>query len=192
MPEHRRKTRPPRQQMQQQSRPRRLDDRDWRLLTLLQDDARVSNAELARQVNLSAPGLQKRIRRLEARGVIRRYVTLLDRQAVGLDLLCFVSVSLAHHRPDAAEQFRDEMKVMPEVLECHYLTREFDYVMKVVVADHTELERFLFEKLMRVEGVDRVRTSIVLNEIKVSTALPLGDESARTGASGSRPTQRQP
>lgn len=152
----------------------RLDDRDWRLLALLQDDARVTSAELARKVNLSAPGLQKRLKKLEQRGVIRRYVTLLDREAVGLDLLCFVNVSLAHHRPDSAERFRDEMKVMPEVLECHYLTGEFDYVMKVVVANHTELERFLFEKLMRVEGVDRVRTSIVLNEIKVSTALPLG------------------
>jgi DNA-binding Lrp family transcriptional regulator len=167
-------------------RPRRLDDRDWRLLRLLQDDGRISNAELARQVNLSAPGLQKRIRKLEQRGVIRRYVTLLDRQAVGLDLLCFVNVSLAHHRPDAAEQFRDEMKVMPEVLECHYLTGEFDYVVKVVVADHTELERFLFERLMRIEGVDRVRTSIVLNEIKASTALPLRDQAVEAAAIGAR------
>jgi DNA-binding Lrp family transcriptional regulator len=170
-------------------RPRRLDDRDWRLLQLLQDDARTSNAELARMVNLSAPGLQKRVRKLEQRGVIRRYVTLLDREAVGLDLLCFVNVSLAHHRPDAAERFRDEMKVMPEVLECHYLTGEFDYVMKFVVADHTELERFLFEKLMRVEGVDRVRTSIVLNEIKVSTALPLRDRSKDEGNGGPAATR---
>ncbi len=151
----------------------RLDDLDRRLLALLQDDARASSAELARKIDLSPPGLQKRLRKLEERGVIRRYATVLNREAVGLDLLCFVNVQLAHHRPDTAERFRDEMKVLPQVLECHYLTGEFDYVVKIVVANHTELEKFLFEKLMRIEGVDRIRTSIVLNEIKVSTALPL-------------------
>ena len=133
----------------------------------------MTSADLARKLGLSAPGLYKRLRKLEQWRVIRRYVALLDREAIGLDLLCFVNVSLAHHRPDATERFRDTMKGMPEVLECHYLTGEFDYAMKVVVANHTELEKFLFEKLMRVEGVDRVRTSIVLNEIKSSTALPL-------------------
>ena len=150
-----------------------MDQLDWRLLSLLQRDARVTNAELARQLGLSPPGLQKRLRKLEERGVIRRYVALLDRQALGLDLLCFVNVSLAHHRPDLRQRFRDAMRKMPEVLECHFLTGEVDYVVKLVVADHTELEKFLFEKLMAIDGVDRVRTSIVVNEIKASTALPL-------------------
>ena len=77
-----------------------LDDLDWRLLSYLQDDARVSTAELGRQLKLSPPGVQKRLRRLEQKGVIQRYVTLVNREAVGLDLLCFVLVMLAHHRPD--------------------------------------------------------------------------------------------
>ncbi|MCZ6794080.1 MAG: Lrp/AsnC family transcriptional regulator [Planctomycetota bacterium] len=150
-----------------------LDDMDWRVLRLLQNDARVSTAELARQVELSPPGLQKRLRKLEESGVIERYVTLVNRESVGLDLLCFVHVTLAHHEPEYVSRFRDAMKLFPEVLECHHLTGEFDYLLKVVVENHKHLERFLVEKITRIPGVDRVRTSIVLREIKTSTALPL-------------------
>jgi DNA-binding Lrp family transcriptional regulator len=151
---------------------RGLDDLDWRLLSHLQNDARVSTAELARQFKLSPPGVQKRLRRLEQKGVIQRYVTLVNREAVGLDLLCFVLVMLAHHRPDSVKRFRAGIAAMPEVLECHYLTGEFDCLLKLVVANHEALQRFL-ERLMKVGGVDRLRTSIVLNEIKSVTALPL-------------------
>lgn len=82
-------------------------------------------------------------------------------------------VSLAHHRPGRVERFPDRIRSMPELLACHYLTGEVDYLLKVVVASHQELERFLFDKLMKVAAVDRVRTSIVLKEVKASTALPL-------------------
>ena len=149
-----------------------LDDLDRRLLVELQDDARVSTAELARQFKLSPPGVQKRLRRLEKNGVIERYVTVINREAVGLDLLCFVLVMLAHHRPDSVKRFRTGIAAMPEVLECHHLTGEFDCLLKLVVANHEELQRFL-ERLMKVGGVDRLRTSIVLSEIKAVTRLPL-------------------
>lgn len=150
-----------------------LDERDRQLLGHLQGDARVTSVELARRMRLSTAGLQKRLRKLESRGVIQRYATLVSRQAVGLELLCFVQVSLAHHRPGSVERFPDRIRGMREVLECHYLTGEVDYLLKVVVATHQDLERFLFERLMKVPGVDRIRTSIVLKEIKTSTALPL-------------------
>ncbi len=150
-----------------------LDDLDRRLLTHLQDDARITSVELAERLNLSAPGLQKRVRKLEQRGVIQRYATLVNRRAVGLDLLCFIQVMLAHHRPGSVERFPGRIRNLPEVLECYYLTGEIDYLLKVVVANHDHLERFLFDKLMKVAGVDRIRTSIALKEIKSSTALPL-------------------
>ena len=153
--------------------PNGLDDLDHRLLMSLQEDARRPTAELARELKLSGPGLQKRLRKLETRGVIRRYATVVDREAVGLDLLCFVHIMLAHHRPDAIKRFPDRIKKMPEVLECHFLTGEFDYLLKVVVADHDELQKFLFEKLLKVSGVDRTRTSIVVKEVKATTSLPL-------------------
>lgn len=149
-----------------------LDDLDWRLLDRIQGDARVSTAELARQFELSAPGVQKRLRRLEERGIIERYVTVVNRPAVGLDLMCFVLVMLAHHRADSVKRFRSGIVSLPEVLECHYLTGEFDCLVKLVVRNHAELQRFL-ERLMTVGGVDRLRTSIVLDEIKIATGLPL-------------------
>jgi DNA-binding Lrp family transcriptional regulator len=150
-----------------------LDELDRRLLALLQDDARRSTADLARKLKLSGPGLQKRLRKLEDRGVILRYATVVDREAVGLDLLCFVHIMLAHHRPDSIKRFPDRIKAMPEVLECHFLTGEFDYLLKVVVSSHEALEKFLFTRLMKVPGVDRTRTSIVIKEVKATTALPL-------------------
>jgi len=152
---------------------RPLDELDRQLLAQLQHDARITSVELARRLHLSSAGLQKRVRKLEDRGVIERYATVLSRSAVGLDLLCFVQVSLAHHKPGSVKRFPDRVRTLPEVLECHYLTGEVDYLLKVVVASHQELERFLFEKLMKIAGIDRVRTSIVLKEIKTSTALPL-------------------
>ncbi len=150
-----------------------LDPLDRRLLTFLQEHARLSSAELGRRLHLSGPGLQKRLRKLEQHGVIRGYATLVNRQAVGLDLLCFIHVTLAHHRPQSIKRFPERIAKMPEVLECHFLTGEFDYLLKVVVANHDELERFLFDRLMKVDGVDRTRTSIVVKEVKSSTALPL-------------------
>ena len=150
-----------------------IDDLDRQLLVHLQSNARASSAALARRFHLSAPGLQKRLRKLEERGVIHRYATIVKRQAVGLDLLCFVHVMLAHHRPNSIKRFPGRIEKMPEILECHFLTGEYDYLLKVIVSNHDHLERFLFEKLMKVDGVDRIRTSIVVKEVKMSTALPL-------------------
>ena len=154
-----------------------LDDLDWRLLARVQEDARVSTAELAREFTLSPPGVQKRLRRLEERGVVRHYATVLDREAIGLDLMCFILIMLGHHRPDSVQRFREGIISMREVLECHYLTGEFDCLVKVVVANHDELQRFL-ERLMQVGGVDRLRTAIVLSELKSTTSLPLKGETA--------------
>lgn len=150
-----------------------LDHIDRQILFLLQENSRITSAELARQVKLSAAGLQKRLKKLEESGVIDRYVTLVNREALGLDLLCFAQVTLAHHQPECVGQFCDRVKGLPEVLECHHLAGEFDYLLKVVVANHQGLERFLSEKIIQIPGVDKIRTSIVLNEVKASTSLPL-------------------
>ena len=97
---------------------------------------------------------------------------------MGFDLLCFVQVTLVHHEPEMIRNFRDQINEIPEVLECHHLTGEFDYLMKVVVKSHKHLERFLFERLTPISGVDKIRTSIVLREIKESSALPIEDETS--------------
>src|SRR5690349_14598659 len=134
----------------------RLDNLDRRLLVELQKDARTSSAELARRLGLSGPSLPKRLKTLETHGLGQHHATIINREAVGLDLLCFVQVALAHHRPDSVKGFPSRVHEMAEVLECHFLTGEVDYLLKVVVANHEELQKFLFDKLMKVEGVDRI------------------------------------
>lgn len=150
-----------------------LDDIDRQILHLLQENSRITSTELARQVKLSTPGLLKRLKKLEDNGIIGRYVTLVNREALGLDLLCFAQVTLAHHQPECVGQFCNRVKDLPEVLECHHLTGEFDYLLKLVVANHQHLEKLLSEQITQLPGVDRIRTNIVLNEIKASTSLPI-------------------
>lgn len=150
-----------------------LDELDRVLLRSLQQDARQSNAELARRVDLSATGLQKRLRRLEDAGVISGYVAQVDREALGYDMLCFVQVTLQRHDPDAVENFRREVQGMAEVLECHHLTGEFDYLLKVILRNRKHLEQFILHTLTPVRGMDRIRTSLVLSEIKTTSAVPL-------------------
>jgi DNA-binding Lrp family transcriptional regulator len=153
--------------------PYQLDELDRRILRLLQGDSSLPSAEIARRVDLSPPGLKKRLKKLQDAGVIIGQVALLGREAVEFDLLCFVQVTLAHHQPDAVSGFRRAVCKMPEVLECHHLTGEFDYLLKVVARNHRDLENFLVERLTPTGGVDKIRTSIVLNEVKTSTALPV-------------------
>jgi DNA-binding Lrp family transcriptional regulator len=150
-----------------------LDDVDRVLLAALQEDARITNAELARRVDLSPPGLQKRLKKLEDTGVIEQYVTLINREAVGYDMLCFVQVTLQCHEPTAVSHFRQAVQQMPEVQECFHLTGEYDYLLKVVLRNRRHLEQFLLESLTPVPGMDKIRTSLVLSEIKTTTAVPL-------------------
>ncbi len=154
-----------------------LDQIDVSVLRMLQQDARVTHKELAKQVSLSPPGLVKRLRRLERAGVVRQYTTLVDREAIGLDLLCFVHVTLGHHQIEAVRRFREAVVEIPEVLECHHVTGEFDYLIKVLVRNHHHLESFLVEKLTPLPGVDRIRTSVVLREVKCTTAIPIRPDS---------------
>ena len=150
-----------------------LDATDHAVLDLLQEDAGRSDASIARQVGLSASGLRKRLTKLEQKQVIKGRVALLDRGAVGLGLLCFVQVTLVRHGPGTTREFTDRIQELVEVLECHFLTGEHDYLLKVVATDNRHLERILAEDLAAIPGVDRLRTSIVLNEVKRTTTLPL-------------------
>jgi DNA-binding Lrp family transcriptional regulator len=150
-----------------------LDEKDLALLESLQADARITNTELARRVDLSPPGLQRRIRKLEESGVIEQYVTLVNREAVGFDMLCFVQVTLQRHEPEAVRGFKEVVQAMPEVLECFHITGEYDYLLKIVVRNRKHLEQFLLEELTPVPGMDKIRTSLVLREIKTTTAVPL-------------------
>jgi Lrp/AsnC family leucine-responsive transcriptional regulator len=150
-----------------------LDDIDRAILRLLQEDGRISNAEIARRVGLSPPASHARIRRLEEVGVIRRYATLLDRERLGFDMVCFINVSLQLHQFEAVERFKELVQDMPEVLECHHITGEFDYLLKAVFRNRNELQEFVVNQLTPIPGMARINTSLVLIEIKATTQLPM-------------------
>ncbi|MCO5184655.1 MAG: Lrp/AsnC family transcriptional regulator [Anaerolineae bacterium] len=150
-----------------------FDETDRTLLRQLQEDARTSNADLARRVDLSPSGLQKRLRKLEDAGIIQRYTAILDREAIGYDMLCFVHITLQRHKLDSVTNFRDTVQQLPEVLECHHVTGEYDYLLKIIVRNRKHLESFLMNKLTPIPAIDKLRTSIALREIKSTTDIPL-------------------
>ena len=150
-----------------------LDQVDHLLLAILQGEGRISNAELARRVNLSPPATHARLRRLEEEGYIQGYAALLDRERLGYDMLCFVHISLQLHQPEQVEAVRTAIRDLPEVLECHHVTGEYDYLLKVVIRNRKDLERFVIERLTPIPGIARIHTSLVLTEVKSTTELPL-------------------
>jgi DNA-binding Lrp family transcriptional regulator len=151
-----------------------LDELDRHILHELQTDARIANAELARRLNLSPPAVHARVRRLEEQGYIRGYVALLDRERLGFDMFCFIQISLQLHQIEQVNHFRTTIQQIPEVLECHHVTGEYDYLLKIAVRNRQELERLVMEKLTPIPGVARIHTSLVFSEVKTSTALPIG------------------
>ncbi len=151
----------------------RLDDIDLRILREVQQDSRISNSELARRINLSQPATHTRLKRLETLNVIRQHVSLLNRDQLGLDLVCFFQVRLQAHSEEAIIHFEERVRALTAVLECHYLTGEFDYLLKAVFRNRQELEHFDRRILTPLPDVVQVTTSVVLSEIKATTVLPL-------------------
>jgi DNA-binding Lrp family transcriptional regulator len=146
-----------------------FDNLDYAILEELQINGRVSVADLARKIHLSQPAVHNRIKRLEKSGVIRQYVALLDREVLGLDLLCFIQISVS-----AGEQIHPlltKIKTLPEVLECYRLAGEFDVLVKVAVTNTRHLDGLIEKHLAPLEGVGRIQTSLVINEAKSTTAL---------------------
>ncbi|MBW7885934.1 MAG: Lrp/AsnC family transcriptional regulator, partial [Caldilineaceae bacterium] len=149
----------------------RLDEIDRAILELLQHEGRISNADLARRINLSPPATYTRVRRLEQEGYITGYAAHLNREKLGYGMLCYISVSLQMHQFNELAKFRERLIAMPEVLECSFVTGEFDYLLKVVLRDQKDLERFILQELTPLPGVARVNTSLVGAELKSTTAM---------------------
>jgi len=155
-----------------------LDELDQEILEIVQAEGRISNAELARRINLSPPATHARLHRLEEDGLIRQYAAQLDRERLGYDMLCFIHISLQLHQPEQLENVRNAIRDLPEVLECHHVTGEYDYLLKVVIRNRKDLERFVVERLTPIPGVARIHTSLVLTEVKSTTAVPIPSQPA--------------
>lgn len=150
-----------------------LDDIDRRILAELQADASISNVELARRVHLSPSPCLTRVKALEAAGLIRRYVALLDPQQLGLHLNVFISISLKQQNRKALQAFEDAICAREEVMECYLMTGDADYLLRVAVPDMQALESFILEQLSPIAQVEKIRSSFALKQVRYKTALPL-------------------
>jgi Lrp/AsnC family transcriptional regulator, leucine-responsive regulatory protein len=163
-----------------------FDTIDWKILGELQRNARISNVELARAVNLSPSPCLNRVRALENGGVISRHVTLLDPLKIGLTVSVFIQVSLEKQVQAALDTFERAVLARDEVMECYLMTGDADYLLRVVVADVQALERFIVDFLARIPGIGNIKSSFSLKQVKYKTALPLPGRAAGTARRASR------
>ena len=151
-----------------------LDGIDRKILSILQDDAKISQAKLAKAVGLTAPSVNERIRKLERGGVIRGYVALLDERKLGQDITAFVEIFIEH--PKFESGFIEAVQGLDQVLECHHITGEFSLLLKVRVRDMAAFRKLLIEKLNTVRGVRQTRTLIVLATAKEQRRIKIDSE----------------
>ena len=151
----------------------KLDSIDLRILDELQHDGALSNVELARRVHLSPSPCLTRVRALEAAGVIDRYVAIANPAALGLGLSVFISISLKSQSKEALAEFERRIVEHDEVMECYLMTGDSDYLIRVAVADIAALEKFILEQLTPIPGLEKIRSSFALKQVRYKTALPI-------------------
>ena len=150
-----------------------LDAIDRKMLRALQENGRISNADLARTVNLSERACLRRLRALETEGVISRYADIINERAVGLPISVFVTVTLSSQAESALTAFETAVATVPEVVECYLMTGGSDYLLRLVVRDVDDLERVHSHELTRIPGVTRVSSSVAMRTVVKRGALPV-------------------
>ena len=151
----------------------KLDATDLRILAELQADGSLSNVGLARRVHLSPSPCLARVKALGAAGVIARYVALADAAALGLGLNVFISISLKTQSKAALADFEQRIAEHDEVMECYLMSGDSDYLIRVALPDIAALERFIIEQLTPIAGIEKIRSSFALKQVRYKTALPL-------------------
>lgn len=151
----------------------KLDSIDLRILAELQADGALSNVALAKKVHLSPSPCLARVKALEAAGVISRYVALANASTLGLGLNVFINISLKTQNKEALAEFEQRIAEHDEVMECYLMTGDSDYLIRVAVADIGALEKFILEQLTPIAGIEKIRSSFALKQVRYKTALPL-------------------
>ncbi|MDJ0637910.1 MAG: Lrp/AsnC family transcriptional regulator [Paracoccaceae bacterium] len=150
-----------------------IDATDARILTVLQRKGRISNADLAEEVNLSASACHRRVHRLEDAGFIRDYVALLDPKKLKRSTVVFVEITLSGQSDEVLDAFEREVTRIPDVLECHLMAGKADYLLKVVAEDAEDFARIHRKKLARLPGIAQLQSSFALRKVRQTTALPV-------------------
>jgi Lrp/AsnC family transcriptional regulator, leucine-responsive regulatory protein len=151
----------------------KLDAIDLRIVAELQQDGSLSNVDLARRVSLSPSPCLARVKALESAGVIQKYVALANPKSLGLGLNVFINISLKEQSKQALAEFEQRIGEHEQVMECYLMTGDSDYLIRVAVADIAALERFILDQLTPIPGIEKIRTSFTLKQVRYKTALPL-------------------
>ena len=150
-----------------------MDKIDKKILMQLQEDAKCNTKEIASRVGLTVTPTYERIKKLEKRQVIKSYVALLDRVKIGKQVIAYCQITLLKHQKKLSDNFKKEILLLSEIMECHQVSGNYDYMLKVVANDITEFHQFINEKLSVVDGISTIHSSFVLNSVKDSTAYNL-------------------
>jgi Lrp/AsnC family leucine-responsive transcriptional regulator len=151
----------------------KLDSIDRKILELLQANSNITNAQLAQEIGLSPAPTLERVKKLETQGVIKSYHAVVDMASVGLGVCTFVTVSLKGHNKDNIEKFIKAISKIPEVVECHHVTGQADFILKVVASDIPAYQNLMLEKVTNIEVVDNMQSTVILSTFKDSRVLPL-------------------
>lgn len=150
-----------------------LDNIDNQLLRFLQQDCKQTNKELSSKLNLSVTAVYERIKKLEREGIIKRYVSVLDKEKVGLGFVVFCQIKLAQHSREFLTKFEAEVIKLEEVLECFHVSGEYDYLLKVLVKDMAHFRSFMVSKLTTIQHIGSTQSSFTISEVKNDTAITI-------------------
>lgn len=151
----------------------RLDETDYKILKLLQENAKITNSQLAKEIGLSAAPTLERVNKLEQSGIIKGYHASLDMSKIGLGVCTFVTLTLKGHNQATIDKFLKAIDNIPEITECHHITGAGDFIIKVVSADIAAYQKLLLEKITEIDVVDGLQTMVVLSTFKDSKSLPV-------------------
>jgi DNA-binding Lrp family transcriptional regulator len=151
----------------------KLDAIDRKILELLQTNSNITNAQLAQEIGLSPAPTLERVKKLETSGVIKSYHAVIDGASVGLGVSTFVMVTLKGHNKENIEKFMKAIRKIDEVVECHHVTGQADFILKIVAADIPAYQNLMLEKVTNIEVVDSLQSTVILSTFKDSKVLPL-------------------
>jgi Lrp/AsnC family leucine-responsive transcriptional regulator len=151
----------------------KLDPTDRKILELLQTNSNITNAQLASEIGLSPAPTLERVKKLENAGVIKSYHAVVDQASIGLGVCTFVTVSLKGHNKDNIDKFIKAISKIEEVVECHHVTGQADFIMKIVASDIPAYQSLMLEKVSNIEVVDNMQSTVILSTFKDSRVIPI-------------------
>ncbi|MCU0469242.1 MAG: Lrp/AsnC family transcriptional regulator [Arcicella sp.] len=151
----------------------KLDQIDHKVLEILQQNAKITNAQLSKEIGLSPAPTLERVKKLETSGIIESYHAQLNRDKVGLGVTTFVTITLIGHKKQVTESFVSQINMIPEVIECHHVTGSGDFLLKIIAKDISSYQKLMLEKINEIEEVAGTQTMVILSTFKESKVLPI-------------------